>query len=267
MAITFTPSAAVGRAQNAYEHFNYAAGSPINGQGGTTGDWAARWSGSGDLVANTGLSVTCNGWAPSGNALGPTTGGASSRRMGTPIIGAPGTSMILSAVISSNVNGSTFTQATLGNSAGGTFIIGELPETDPRAGNWALQNDAGVYYSTQPVLANAPTCLVARIDFAVSAGLDRMRLWVNPPLPLPLSLAADIDVTTARVALFSGVFWQTQQAQVVDEISINSAGGTWSQLSNGAICYPDQALLLTDGSVLLHADSMGDDFCSSDCSS
>jgi hypothetical protein len=164
--------------------------------------------------------------------------------------------MILSAVINSNVNGNTFTQATLGNSSGGTFIVGELPETDPRAANWALQNDAGVYYSSIPVVANAQTCLVAQIDFSVNGGNDRMRVWLNPPNPLPLALPADIDVTTAHVAEFSGVFWQTQQGQVIDEIGVNYGGGTWTKITQPFIgCETSQALLLTDGGVLVQ------DFC------
>jgi hypothetical protein len=79
-----------------------------------------------------------------------------------------------------------------------------------------------------------------------------MRLWVNPPSPLPLALPADIDVTTAHVTVFSGVFWQTEQAQTVDEISINSGGGTWTPLANQFSCgTPDEAMLLTDGTVMV----------------
>jgi hypothetical protein len=128
--------------------------------------------------------------------------------------------MVLSAVIWSPLTGTNPSQATLGNSSGGTFIIGDLPESSGNFQNWAIQNAAGTYASTKLVLANA-TCLVAQIDFSVSGGMDRMRLWVNPPptgfLPTP-----DIDVTTAHVAVFSGVFWQTQNGQTVDEINITS---------------------------------------------
>jgi hypothetical protein len=217
IVMALTPMAANAQA---YEHFAYTVGSPINSQNGGAG-WGAPWTGFGDLVVSPGVSVTCNGLAPLGNALGPTPGNASSRPLGVPITGAAGTSMLLSAVIRSNVNGTGPTQATLGNSAGGTFIIGDLPENDPQASNWGMQNGNGVFYSTKPVVANAETCLVAQIDFAVSSGNDRMRLWVNPPANRFLA-TADIDVTVAHVTQFSGVFWQTQQGQAVDEISVTS---------------------------------------------
>ncbi len=226
LAITLTLTASVGRAQDlsftlqkASEKFDYSAG-PINGLNGGSG-WAGPWAGAGNNVVGPGLTVACGGQQPSGNALGPTSGPASTRSLATPILGVPGTTMLLSAVINSDVNGSTATQATLGNSSGGTFIIGELPQLDPNAAHWGLQNAAGVYYSSKLVVANVPTCLVAKINFSVSGGLDRMRLWVNPPLGFPLG-PADIDVTTAHVATFSGVFWQTQQAQVVDQISVRA---------------------------------------------
>ena len=249
MAIALTLVLAAAHAQSISENFAYSSG-PISGQNGGTG-WAGPWAGSGDNVVSPGVTVVCNGQLPSGNALGPTSGPATTRTFATPITGTPGTSMVLSAVINSNVDGAAFTQATLGNSSGGTFIIGELPETSQQAANWALQNSAGKYYSTKPVVTNAQTCLVAQIDFSVKGGLDRMRMWVNPPPSLPLG-KADVDVTTAHVAVFSGVFWQTQQGQIVDEISVSSAGGTWTKITNQ---FPgsksDTALLLTDGSVLV----------------
>ena len=247
-------AAASANAQFAYEHFDYPANTQIDGQGTRSNGWAGSWSGGDDLVVAPGLPVTCNGIAPVGNALGPTNGNASVRTILTPVHGNAGTSLLLSAVINSNVDGGTFRQATIGNSAGAgqTFIIGELSETDPRAANWALQNSAGVYYSNQPVVANTPTCLVARIDFAVSDGLDRMRLWVNPPTVLSNTTPADIDVTTTHVDLFTGVFWQTQQGQMVDEIAIDGVGGTWTPVTQKFMGRnPDQALLLTDGTVMV----------------
>jgi hypothetical protein len=217
-------TASVARAQNthAYEHFNYATGQ-INGQN-DGGGWAGPWTAD-DSVVSPGATIACNGLQPSGNALGPTVGNASVRMLATPIVGAPGTSMNLSAVITSNVDGTAGTQATLGNSAGGTFIIGDLPESDPQAANWGLQTSSGLYYTAKPVVANAQTCLVAQIDFGVKGGrLDRMRLWVDPPLHYWL-VSPDIDISTSHVPVFSGVFWQTQQGQAVDEISIYSAVG------------------------------------------
>ena len=221
MLIAAAPSAL---AQNAFEHFNYPPGS-INGLPGgpPVNGWLSNWVASGaDDVVSPGVSITCNGLATSGNALGPTyTGGVSSRTLQTPIAGTPGTSMVLSAVIRSNAPGSAASQATLGNSTGGTFIIGDLPETDPHASEWAMQYDNTPYYSGIQVTAQA-TCLVAKIDFGVTAGMDRIRLWVNP-LAYYLQSSAQVDVITAHLAItFSGVFWQTQQIQDVDEVNITS---------------------------------------------
>jgi hypothetical protein len=206
--------------QVALEEFNYPTGSAINGQNGGSG-WAGPWTGFGDLVVAPGL--TFPPMVTAGNALGPTPGSASTRSLSAPVAGTAGTSLILSAIIQSNVNGAQATQATLGNSSGGTFIIGELSELDPRAANWGLQNAAGVFFSMKPVIANVATLLVAEIDFAVAGGNDRMRLWVDPPVGAWFTVAPDIDTTTAHVATFSGVFWQTQQGQEVDEIAISTA--------------------------------------------
>ena len=49
-----------------------------------------------------------------------------------------------------------------------------------------------------------------------------MRLWVNPFAGSYFTVSPDIDVTEPGVAIFSGVFWQTQQNQAVDEIRISS---------------------------------------------
>jgi hypothetical protein len=81
-----------------------------------------------------------------------------------------------------------------------------------------------------------------------------MRLWVNPPLNR-LQATPDIDVTSAHVAEFSGVYWKTVQGQVVDEISINSAGGTWTSIFDFSGRPDDTALLLTDGTAIIHQSS------------
>ena len=276
IAITLTLSVAAARAQTVYDFFDSLG--PISGQNGGAG-WAGPWAGTGNVV-NAGLALACNGQAPSGNGLGPTNGAAATRMFSTAtqVTGAPGTSLILSAVIKSNVNGGTATQATLGNLSGGTFIIGELPESDPNAQYWGLQNSAGVYYASgqpaasglpavppKPVTANVETCLVAQIDFSVNGvtgGLDRMRLWVNPPADRSTVLP-DIDRTTAHVTLFSGVFWQTGQGQIVGGLSVNSGGGVWTRLTTQLLDnFPGSApggvaLLLTDGSVLVQGDDVG----------
>lgn len=172
-------TATAGAAIPAYEPFAYnPAPTPVNGKNGGTG-WGGAWIGFSDNVVAPGL--TYPGLAVSGNALGPTPGSASTRALAAPVVGAAGTSVVLSALIRSNVAGTPVTQATLGNSSGGTFIIGDLPMQDAAAGNWGLQNSAGRFYSNVPVAANVTTYLVAQIDFNVSGSNDRMRLWVNPP--------------------------------------------------------------------------------------
>lgn len=93
---------------------------------------------------------------------------------------------------------------------------------DANANKWGLQNDCGRYYSNVPVVANQTAYLVARIDFNVSGNNDRMRLWVQTTSAVPYyTLAPDID-TMCNVNTFGGVFWQTQQNQVVDEIRVDA---------------------------------------------
>jgi concanavalin A-like lectin/glucanase superfamily protein len=211
--------AGVVAAHAAHEPFNYAANSAINGKNGGTG-WSGPWQGFGNLVVAPGLTYPGLVPAPSGNALGRTPGSASTRTV-APIVGAQGLSVVLRALIRSDVNGTPATHATLGNSSGGTFIIGDLPQPDAAAGNWGLQNAAGRFYSNVSVVANATVYLVAQIDFDVSGTNDRMRLWVNPP-PAYFTTTPKVDVTNANVAQFSGVFWQTQQQQRVDQISVET---------------------------------------------
>jgi hypothetical protein len=201
-----------------YEQFVCAPNAPISSCGSGPG-WATPvWNGGSGVITNTGL--TYSTLAVAGRALGPC-GNFTQRALLNPIVGTPGACVLLRALMRSDVAGTPGTQATLGNSSGGTFIIGDLPQPDAAAGNWGFQNSFGRFYSTIPVAANTTTYLVARIDFA--SGNDQMRLWVNPPVTPTLPTgAADVNVTNADVAQFSGVFWQTQQGQIVDEIHIDS---------------------------------------------
>lgn len=230
----------------AYEPFNYPVGTgTLNGGTG----WAGQWSG-GTIVAP---GLIYPGLTTTGNAMGGTPGSANIRLLQTPIVGAAGTSVVLQALIKSPVNGTPATQATLGNSPGGmgnNFIIGDLPQSDPNANKWGLQNDCGRFYSNKLVVANQTAYLVAQIDFNVSGGNDRMRLWVQttgsavPPSTLSSSVTPDVDVL-CNVNTFGGVFWQTQQGQVVDEIRVDAItpaaakGMTWrhtaSNPQNGTI--------------------------------
>ncbi len=81
---------------------------------------------------------------------------------------------------------------------------------------------AGRFYSNKPVAANVTTYLVGQIDFDVNGANDRVRLWVNPPANAWYTVAPDVDQSNANIGQFSGVFWQTQQGQVVDEIRVYS---------------------------------------------
>jgi hypothetical protein len=204
-----------------YEPFNYPANAaPGNGSSG----WAGPWTANGSNVVAPGLNFP--GLTTSGNALGGTPGSAATRLLQTPIAGAAGTSVVLQALIRSAVPGTPATQATLGNSPGGpgkNFIIGDLPQQDPNANKWGMQNDCGRYYSNVPVVANQTAYLVARIDFNVSGNNDRMRLWVQTTgTAVPYyTLPPDVNVM-CNVNTFGGVFWQTQQNQIVDEIRVDA---------------------------------------------
>ena len=157
-------------AQPASESFDYPAGSPP-GNGGS--GWAGPWTASGALVVSPGLTYT--GLSVSGNALGKTPGSAATRLLAAPIAGAAGTSVVLQALIRSDVPGTPGTQATLGNANGaanGHFIIGDLPQPDANAGYWGLQTHSGNrHYSMKPV-TKLTTLLVAQIDFNVSGSND-----------------------------------------------------------------------------------------------
>lgn len=208
------------------EPFDYPTGLLINGQNGGTG-WSGAWADGGiTSVVSPGLTYTGLMPLPVGNALGQTTNGSvSTRPLATPVIGTPGTSMVLRALIKSDVNGTPATQATLGNSSGGTLIIGDLPQlSDVKAGNWGMQidNPPGRFYSNVPVAANATTLLISEVDFNGGAGNDRMRLWVNPNPPNTFFTQTPKIDTKGTLSQFSGVFWQTQQAQQFDEIRIDS---------------------------------------------
>jgi concanavalin A-like lectin/glucanase superfamily protein len=208
--------ASVAAAQSAYEPFSYPPGS-TNMNGGT--GWFGPWITNGAVVVSPGL--TYPNLAVVGNALGPTPGSAAFRTLATPIVGAAGTSMVLSALIRPIALGSSVSQATLGNSAGGTFIIGDLPQQSASAANWGLQTSAGLFYSNVAVVPTQATYLVAVIDFDVSGSNDRIRLWVNPPANGWFTALPAIDDSSSNVPTFSGVFWQTQQGQIVDEIRVN----------------------------------------------
>jgi hypothetical protein len=223
----------------AYEPFNYPVGS-APGSGGT--GWAAQWTPNGTVVVAPGLTFT--GLSTSGNALGGTPGSAATRLLQTPVVGAAGTSVVLHALIKSPVNGTPATQATLGNSPGGmgnNFIIGDLPQPDANANKWGMQNDCGRFYSNKLVVANQTAYLVARIDFNVSGANDRMRLWVQTtgsavPYSTLWPTVADVDVL-CNVNTFGGVFWQTQQGQVIDEIGVDTLaakGMTWRHTASNA---------------------------------
>ena len=57
IALLLALTASMARAQT-YEHFDYPAGSPINGATGGAGWGANAWVGTGDNVVSPGLSVT-----------------------------------------------------------------------------------------------------------------------------------------------------------------------------------------------------------------
>lgn len=219
----------------ASEPFSYPAGAlPGNAGAG----WAGPWTPNNTKVVGPGL--TFPGLPTSGNALGKTPGSAATRLLQTPVVGAAGRSVVLQALIRSDINGTPATQATLGNSPGGpgkNLIIGDLPQPDANANKWGLQNDCGRFYSNVPVVANQTAYLVARIDFNVSGSNDRIRLWVQTTSAVPYyTLAPNIDVM-CNVSAFGGVFWQTQQNQVVDQIRVD-AGSCFPPPANMVAWFP-----------------------------
>lgn len=109
---------------------------------------------------------------------------------------------------------------------------------DANANKWGLQNDCGRYYSNKLVVANQTAYLVARIDFNVSGTSDRMRLWVQTGSAVVpyYTLTPDVDVM-CNVTTFGGVFWQTQQNQVVDEIRVD-AGHCFPPPANMSAWFP-----------------------------
>ena len=208
-------------AQPAYEPFNYSAGA-APGNGGT--GWSGGWSPGSSQVVTPGLTFT--GLTTSGNALGPS-GAFASRQLQTPVVGVAGTSVILRALIKSNINGTPASHATIGNYPGGgsnVFSMGDLPMADADAGNWGIQTGCGNFYSNVPVVANQTVYLIAQIDFNVSGTNDRMRLWVqtSPPAVPHFTLTPDIPNVLCNLNTFTGVYWQTQQSQIVDEIRVDT---------------------------------------------
>ncbi len=230
-----------------YDHFDYPTG-PITGQNGGSSGWAGAWAGGLDNVVTSGSTTSCNGQTPTGNALGPNQSSPGPHRaLKMPVSGTAGSSLLLGAVMTSDVGGGS-AGATLSNTTTGSsrFAIGAV------GGYWALVNGTAPYLSSIAVTPGVPTCLVAQIDFSVSGGLDRMRMWINPPLQR-LQATPDIDITSAHVSRFSGVDWETQQGQTLDEISVNTAGGMWTAVNDLlGDRNLDTPLLLTDGGALIH---------------
>lgn len=210
----------------ATESFPYAAGGAPGNALGLGPGWAGAWTANGTLVTAPGLSYP--GVSSFGNAIGGTPGSAATRLLATPV-GGSGGFVVIRVLINSPLAGTQASQATVGNTNGitdGHFIFGDLPQLDVGAENWGLQTASFRCYSNKPVLAGVTTLLVARIDFDPSTANDRMRMWVDPPTPVSLTTlmatTTDIDVTLSNVNQLSGLFWQTQQGQILDEISISS---------------------------------------------
>jgi hypothetical protein len=213
----------------AYEPFCYSAGvSP-----GTLGSgWLAGWTGNGALVDGTGLTYSGGGFQstaciPSSpnSSLGPTPGSAATRTLLSPVA-PPASGVILRALIRSKVAGTPGTQATLGNSTGGTLTIGDLPVGDPLGGKWGIQvNGGATHFSTVQVQADVTAALTAEVDFGANSGQDRVRLWVQTAGPYcdpaVSTCTPAFDGSAPPMSAFSGVFWQTQgQGALVDEISV-----------------------------------------------
>jgi len=245
----------------AKEAFCYPASNPpVNGGTG----WAGGWTASGAVVHNGGLqpypgggypTISCPSTLPN-NSLGSTPGSAASRALGSAVTPGPSSGVILRALIQSNVPGTPATQATLGNSAGGTLTIGDLPVSDPNGGNWGMQlNGGATYFSTVPVAQGVTTALTVEVDFGASLtspGQDRIRLWVQTTGAYSTAGSPDLDESAPAMSAFSGVFWQTQGlGALVDEIEVDQLPPLPATLDHFKCYVPGSSILASGGTTSL----------------
>lgn len=244
----------------AYEGFNYASGTNLNGSNGGTG-WANAWSepsfGTGNPDDNvpetiqTG-SLTFSGLVTSGNRV--VTGGRFSydiRNLGT-ALGTTGTTRYASFLIRRDTAGSDPTNN--GPDYGGLVFGDEHNPTSlfvgkPGGGtvaNFAMENGDGngQVASTRPETLGATALLVVRFDFA--AGNDTFRMYVNPAPGSAEPSVADATKNNLDLGSFVGVSISTGAAATwsVDEIRL---GNTFADV---VVAVPEPGslvLMLTGG--------------------
>jgi hypothetical protein len=244
----------------AYEGFNYAAGTNLNGLNGGTG-WANAWSepsfGTGnpsDSVPETiqAGSLTFGSLITNGNRV--VTGGRFSydiRNLGT-ALGTAGTTRYASFLLRRDTIGPD--PGNNGPDYGG-LVFGD--ENNPNSlfvgkpgggtvGNYALENGngSGQVTSARPEVLGTTALLVVRFDF--TAGNDTFRLYVNPIPGGTEPSVADAIKSDLNIATLVGVSISTGAAATwsVDEIRV---GGTFADVVAPVPEPGSVALLLAGG--------------------
>jgi hypothetical protein len=248
----------------AYDGFNYAAGTNLNGLNGGTG-WANAWSepnfGTGnpnDNVPETiqAGSLSFGSLATSGNRV--VTGGRFSydiRNLGT-ALGAAGTTRYASFLLRRDTvgpdpgnNGPDYGGLVFGDENNPNSLFVGKPGGGTLA-NYALENGNGngQVSSTRPEVLGTTALLVVRFDF--TAGNDTFRLYVNPTPGEIEPSVADATKTDLNIASLVGVSISTGAAATwsVDEIRV---GNTFLDVVAPVPEPGSVALLLTGGLAAL----------------
>jgi hypothetical protein len=222
----------------AYEGFNYAAGSNLNGLNGGSG-WGNAWTepsfGTGDpndLVPETIQtgSLTFGSLITSGNHV--VTGGKFSydiRLLGSPL-GTSGTTRYASFLIRRDTlgpdptnNGPDYGGLVFADENANSLFVGK--PGGGTVGNYALENNGGTgqVASSRPEVLGTTALLVVRFDFAT--GNDTIRLYVNPTPGGTEPSVADATKTNLDLGSFEGVSISTGAANAwsVDEIRIGNS--------------------------------------------
>jgi hypothetical protein len=224
LLILLASSPAIGQVI-AYEGFNYAAGTNLNGLSGGTG-WANAWSEPNFGTGNPSDNV------PETIQAGSLTGGRFSydiRNLGT-ALGTAGTTRYASFLLRRDTIGPD--PGNNGPDYGG-LVFGD--ENNPNSlfvgkpgggilGNYALENGngSGQVSSTRPEVLGTTALLVVRFDF--TAGNDTFRLYVNPTPGGIEPSAADAIKSDLNIASLVGVSISTGAAATwsVDEIRVGN---------------------------------------------
>jgi len=263
LMVTATGTPAVGQVI-AYEGFNYASGTNLNGLNGGSG-WANAWSepsfGTGnpdDNIPETiqAGSLTFGSLVTSGNRV--VTGGRFSydiRNLGT-ALGTAGTTRYASFLIRRDTTGPDPTNN--GPDFGG-LVFGD--ENNPNSlfvgkpgggtvANFALENGNGSNQvaSSRPETLGTTALLVVRFDF--TAANDTFRLYVNPTPGATEPSVADALKNDLNIGTFVGVSISTGALAnwSVDEIRL---GNTFADVVAVPVPEPGSIVLTLSGGLAI----------------